>query len=360
MKQLSLKLDGNIFYYDEHKNVYDNRHAIFANDHASVKRFYYYDREFERVNWTKEPIEDLWTLYSRRAQQIRDDYDYVILCYSGGHDSTQILEAFYYNNIHIDEILVVGAFSQDKFEGDDSNHNGDIYYNVYPTLKKMNLPNTKITIKDYTDYFVDPNNFSLIKEYGDDFTLFLGSYTSVHNLFWYDLKKFLAPPDKNSCYIMGSDKPRLAYEWSTGKFFTQIDDNAVADYGAALFDGNFTRVNFYTHPDAEVIMRKQLHTLMAFYVKNVLVENNLTHDNFDKYYMTIVDSIVYNLRNPLQFMSKKSSIACLSIRDMFMLDKQDTDMFKIYKESLTRLDKKISSPRKGFRTKPYYLTGRPI
>lgn len=351
-----LKLGKNIFYYDEHKNVYDNRHTLFANSNAAVKRFYYYDREFDKVDWKKEPPEDLWTLYSKRAQQIRDDYEYVVLCYSGGVDSTTILEAFYYNNIHIDEILVVGAFSQDKFEGDDTNHNGDIYYNVYPTLKTMDLPNTKITIKDYTDYFVDPNNFSLIKEYGDDFTKFLGSYTSVHNLFWYDLKKFIALPDKKACYIMGSDKPRLAFHYENRKFFTQINDNAVTDYGAAMFDDNFTRVNFYTHPDAQEIMRKQLHMMMHYYVQQVLATQRMTHDDYDKHYIAIADAIVYNLRNPLQFKSKKSSIACLSIRDTFILDKQDSKMFQLYKDSLTRIDKKVAIPRTGFRTKAYYIT----
>jgi hypothetical protein len=354
--RLGLKLDGNIFYYDEHRNVYDNRHNLFANPYASIKRFYYYDHQFSQVAWNKEPPEDLWTLYSRRAQQIRDDYEYVVLCYSGGVDSTTILEAFYYNNIHIDEILVVGAFSQDKFEGDDTNHNGDIYYNVYPTLKTMDLPNTKITIKDYTDYFVDPNNFSLIKEYGDDFTLFLGSYTSVHNLFWYDLKKFIAPPDKKACYIMGSDKPRLSYHTVNGRFFTQINDNAVTDYGAAMFDENLTRVNFYTHPDAQEIMRKQLHLMMKYYVQYVLVDRKISHEDYDKHYIAIADSVVYNLRNPLQFKSKKSSIACLSLRDTFILDKQDSKMFQLYKDSLARLDKNIATPRTGFRTKAYYLT----
>lgn len=355
--KLGLKLDENIHYYDEYGNSYDNRHDLFNRKDVKLKRFYYYDREFDKVDWKKEPVEDLSTLYRLRAQQIRDQYDYIILCYSGGLDSTNILETFYYNNIHIDEILVVGAFSQDKFDGDDTNHNGDIYYNVYPTLKEMHFPNTKITIKDYTDYFSDPNNFSLIKDYGDDFSLFLGSYTSVHNLFWYDLKKFIAPSsDKKTCYVMGSDKPKLAYDELIKAFYTYIDDNAVADYGAALFDENFNRVNFYTHPDAEALMRKQLHIILKFYVQNVLLTKTMQHNDFNKYYITIANALIYNLKHPLKFISQKSSIACLSIRDTFMLNVQDTEMFRIYKDSLARLNKHVALPRKGFRSKQYFLT----
>jgi hypothetical protein len=354
---LSRKLNENIFYYDGARNLYNNRHDLLASEFSTLKRFYYYDKEFSQVNWTKEPVEDLWTLYSMRAQQIRDDFDYVILCYSGGVDSTTILEAFYYNNIYIDEILLVGAFSQDKFQGDDTNHNADLYYNVHPTLRSMNLPNTKITVKDYTEYFNDPNNFSLIKEYGDDFALMLGAYTSVHNLFWYDLKKFIgADKTKNTCYIMGSDKPKLSYEAHTNRFYTDMNDASVADYGAAFVDENFTRVNFYTEPKAEAIMRKQLHTLLKFYIQNINIDKTMTHDNFQQHYINIVNGLMYNLRNPLKYKSKKSVISCLSVRDMFMLESQDSDMFKIYKQATLKLDKRVAYLRRGIQTQKYYVT----
>ena len=90
------------------------------------KYFYFYDEEFSKINWFIEPKDSLQTLYRKRAEQIRQDYEYVILAYSGGHDSTQVLETFYYNNIHINEILMVGAFSQDSYTGSDENHNAEI------------------------------------------------------------------------------------------------------------------------------------------------------------------------------------------------------------------------------------------
>ena len=121
-----MKFNENVFYYDGDKKTYHNRYDLLMKSKHWMRRFYYYDNEFMKVEWTKEPTEDLWSLYSKRAQQIRDEYEYVILCYSGGVDSTNILEAFYYNNIFIDEILIVGAFSQDSNSGTDENHNGDI------------------------------------------------------------------------------------------------------------------------------------------------------------------------------------------------------------------------------------------
>ena len=43
-------------------------------------------------------------LYRQRAQQLRDSYDYLILAYSGGADSDNILKTFQKNKIHLDEV----------------------------------------------------------------------------------------------------------------------------------------------------------------------------------------------------------------------------------------------------------------
>jgi hypothetical protein len=356
-----MKFNENIFYYDGDKKIYHNRNELLHNSRHWIRRFYYYDKEFGQVQWTKEPIEDLSTLYAQRAQQIRDEFDHVILCYSGGVDSTNILETFYYNNIHIDEILLVGAFSQDSFYGSDENHNGDIYHNVYPTLKKLDLPNTKITVKDYSVYFNNPDNFPLIKEYGTDFALQLGPYTSVHTLFWHDLKHFLGRKDeKKTCYIMGSDKPKMSIDAGKHLFFTEFNDTAVADYGSNFVDENFQRVNFYTHPKAEVLMRKQLHIIMKYYMKNVILEKNMTHEYFNENYIDIINNLMYDLKNPLQFQSTKSVISCLSVRDMFMLENKNSEMFKIYKDATLKLDRYLAQSKRGYQTRPYYISEQPI
>ena len=43
-------------------------------------------------------------LYKQRALQLRDKYDYLILAFSGGADSDNILKVFQQNRIHLDEI----------------------------------------------------------------------------------------------------------------------------------------------------------------------------------------------------------------------------------------------------------------
>ena len=46
----------------------------------------------------------LLELYKQRALQLRDQYDYLILAYSGGADSDNILKVFQQNKIHLDEV----------------------------------------------------------------------------------------------------------------------------------------------------------------------------------------------------------------------------------------------------------------
>ena len=100
-----------LFYYDDQGSIY-----LTPYDAWQSKRpcgFYYHDAVFDKANWKVEPTKTLDQLYAERARQIRDEYENVIVCYSGGNDSSNILETFYYNNIHIDEIVMVGSFSQD-------------------------------------------------------------------------------------------------------------------------------------------------------------------------------------------------------------------------------------------------------
>ena len=350
-----------MFYYDDKKNVYCTQTDAIKSKQFCY--FFYHDDVFSKVDWKTEPTETLEELYRERAQQIRDQYEYVILCYSGGYDSTNILESFYYNNIHIDEILLVGAFSQDSERGTDENHNGDIYQNAFPTLNSMNLPNTKITVADYTEHFTDPNNFTLIKKYGNEWTNHIGGFKSVHNLFWYDLKKFIGKNNnKNTCYIMGSDKPGYNYLDKSIRF----NDLSVNDYGANYLDENFTRINFYNGTDDLVIkiMVKQGHTVMKLdniFWKMFDEQEKIAHPSLLTELVFLdrtkrMNAILYNLKTPLKFESTKSMYSTLSARDLFMLSKKDSEMYRMFLEGMKNISSFGNVNKKYcFWSQPYYL-----
>lgn len=337
----------NLYYYDNELNIYFTQLDAVASQKPCW--FYYYDREMATVPWKLEPSQSLDELYKARAQYIRDNNKYVILCYSGGHDSTNILETFYYNNIHIDEILVVGALSQDSYYGSDENHNGELYKNVFPTLEKLNLPNTKVTVVDYTKWFNDPKNFTAILKYGDEWSKYMGGYKSVHKLFWHDLKKFVGRDNsKQTAYIMGTDKVYLTYEKDKPSY-VKFYDMSFFDYGAVYEDENFKRVNFYTdvHPTATDITRKQAHVLNR--VKKLNIGKNMKDSD-------LLNRTLYKLRHPLVFQSPKSIYSSISARDMFMLNAKNTEMYSIFADGLRNITKYGSIKEKyHFSTRPYYI-----
>jgi coenzyme F420-reducing hydrogenase delta subunit len=345
------------FYYDKDNNVYETQ--LDALKSGKKCRFNFHEETFDKVDWTKRPIETLDQLYKSRAEYIRDTNEYVMLCYSGGSDSTKVLETFYYNGIHIDEILVVGAFSQDSHYGSDENHNGDIYHNVYPTLKKLELKDTKVTIVDYTKWFNDPNNFSLIRRYGKDWAKHIGAYRSVHNLFWYDLCR-LVPNDKQTAYIMGSDKNCIFnvidFEKADNPFIS-FNDIQFADYGCNYKDTNYTRVNFHndTHETSINLVRKQAHKMLDILR---ICEKTETEGLFFVNQEEIFKKVVYNLKNPLVFESRKSSYSSFSSRDRFMLDRKGEPMYDVFLQGLETIREYGGNTNMKyiFMGKSYFLT----
>lgn len=335
-------ITDSIFYYDEESKVYTNQiDALLSGKKCYL---YFYDKEMSVVDWKKEPSESLDTLYKIRAQYIRDKYKYVILCYSGGHDSTNILETFYYNNIHIDEILVVGALNRDSYKGSDENHNGELYENVFPTLSQLSLPNTKITVVDYSKWFNNPiSNFSALSKYGEEWTKHVGGFRSVHTLFWHDLKKFIGHQNsKDTCYIMGTDKVNLDYRvgQKSNVFFIDL---SFFDYGSKYQDENFQRVNFYTdvHYTATNIIRKQAHVVNNYKRIN-------SYGDVDENENLILNRLLYDLKHPLLFMSPKSVSTSVSARDMFMYEHKNSEMYNIFIKGLRYIN------RQGFSTKKQY------
>lgn len=71
---------------------------------------------FDRVNWMQYPQESYDSLYRRRAQQIRNKYEKIVIAFSGGTDSTAMLRAFLDNNIPVDSIYI-GYYHDDFYAG---------------------------------------------------------------------------------------------------------------------------------------------------------------------------------------------------------------------------------------------------
>jgi hypothetical protein len=326
------------FYYSNDGQIFNSKTLAleYARKKNKLIQFYYYDDLWSLNDWTKEPPNTLEYYYRQQAQRIRDNYDYVILCYSGGADSTNILETFYYNNIKLDKIVIVGAFKQDSSSMVDENHNGELYYNSFPYVQELGLESIT-QIYDYSEYFGDIKNFS-VYGLGEHWVDEIGSYFSPNHWFWRDLEKYVVPPgleNKRVAILLGKDKPNLIYDKNQPGFCFR--DVPVRDHGVSIkwsMESNVDRINFYWDPGYPQILIKQVHMLYRAYPKG--------HSDYqpvmDK---NDADRIVYNLRKPLIFKSPKSPSKFFSLRDKFLLKHQSSSIFDFYKNGIQYLNKKV-------------------
>jgi len=334
-----------MFYYSEDNQIFSNRIQAVQYKLTHHKQVYlnYYDEIYTKLNWKIEPTQSLNFYYKEQAQRLRDEYDYLILCYSGGHDSTNILETFYFNNIKLDKIVCVGAFSQDSHSGVDENHNGELYLNSFPYIKELGLESITQVI-DYTEKFDDISKFSIYK-LGSQWVEQIGSKYSPHNWFWRDLDSYVVPKshqDKKIGIIFGCDKPYLYYS-NTGKKIFHFMDTPITSYSRfdlnKTYDSHF--INFYWDPTYTDILLKQLHTL-----KN----SNYTHENsHDK-----ANKAVYNLKKPLLFKSPKSIRPFISLRDNFLLTKKDQRISEFFNSGIKGI-MSIENDLKNIRSRIYEL-----
>jgi hypothetical protein len=317
------------FYTDDGTKFYSKLKAIeYSKNNNQKLSFYFHDDVYLKVDWKKELKEDLSYYYKQQALRLREKYDYLILAYSGGYDSTNILETFVYNDIKLDKIVVVGAFSKDSAWSVDENHNGEIYHNAIPYLEQLKLMNITEVI-DYTDYLTGENFKNLsIYEYGSNWIYEIGSFFSVHNWFWRDAEKIVTPKEwlnKKVGFILGVDKPQID-ETDSGAGF-RFADPSLTQYGNSRGYKNTKRVEFYWDPEYTDLLVKQIQQLKE---KNCFGPNQKA-----------AAKVLYNLKNPLKFESPKSGNVFWSLRDTYLRDMKNTELFEFYQSGLKEIDEKI-------------------
>ena len=230
--------------------------------------WYFFDDILNKVNWLDEPTLSLDQLYRIRAEQIRSQYDYVIVAVSGGADSTNVIRTFMNNNIHVDEVIAyIPESGLKNFDPDDKNFSAtnvmsEIKYAQYPILDevKNKSPNTKITIVDFFQDMISATPDAWIYESEGDILAMAGYYygrmESVPHL------KDLAESGKRIASVWGTDKPILHFT-PNGEVVFAIPDTPVY-LGKYPFDKpypNVDRVLFYYTADLPEVMVKQAHVV---------------------------------------------------------------------------------------------------
>jgi len=278
---------------------YRTRHTVTWNFNNAV---------YGAMDWTRPVEESLASIYRRRAQQLRDQYDYLSLHFSGGVDSMNILHAFLDNDIFLDEIVMQmpKSFSSKDDPNDHSNSNfySEIRFSAEPHLKKYaNLidPRTKIRIQD-----LETATIEMLKKdnWFDDHPM--GGSLSV-SLLGKQMLRYTDTHILDFCYkglrvaeILGIDKPLVTYESENYyAFFLDLSAyhyNVPVDYTATdIFNKHYCTEFFYWTPDMPELVVKQAQLIKQAaevnpVIKDMLIKTRKVHID---HFRDVIQPIIY-------------------------------------------------------------------
>jgi len=221
--------------------------------------------QYRAYDWTQEPTETLDELYRRRAQQIRDSYDYIVVWYSGGSDSWCVLDSFLKNDIKIDEIAHCHSLAADSNKH--SVFNEEIFYTAIPTTQKIleRYPDIKHRVVDLSEII---NKIYLRPDVKFDYIYNIKSRASANSLARSYMREYiddyrrLIDSGKRVCFIWGVDKPQLKI--IDGKYHIVFSDEFSETNLRlqSLTDQGYYDEWFFWAPDTAPIVAKQSHILL--------------------------------------------------------------------------------------------------
>ena len=221
---------------------------------------------FHTASWRVEPPIDLWDLYKKRARQIRDQYDYCVIFYSGGSDSSNLLKAWTQADCKIDEIA---CFVDYEVTGDRTDVvNSEPNNVVFPTIKAMQNSGMDFIFREI-DMSADTINY--VEEVNTDYFYCANHSFSPNNIVkgrWrrtiQDYQN-LINQGKTVCFIWGSEKPQLGVD-NNGWYFQFLDifDNCVSPEVQRQYTNGWYDELFYWSPDMPEIVIKQSHVIKRF------------------------------------------------------------------------------------------------
>lgn len=322
------------------------------------------DLQFSAYDWTVEPTESLKELYQRRARQIRERYDYIVLWWSGGADSYTMLRAFVDAGLFVDELATFHNYGGD---GDwDSYLNSEVKRMAMPVAQEIlsNSPNTKFRLVELSDlqknlYDKDGNRFDFLYKANAVFSPNQLARTRYIRETEKDYQDLFAQ-GKRVCFVWGMDKPRISYELD-GRYairFVDILDNCVNPETQRLNRPWENDEFFYWSPDSKDLLCKQAHVIVR-YLKNIPEQdvksrwlmtkpNALGFGKFNGRTMFLTNDglhrLIYEDWNPDNYSSGKHTYLMMwSPRDEWYLKDTNAEHTQIYSDGLKKLNELVGN-----------------
>jgi hypothetical protein len=235
--------------------------------------------------WTTEPPVGIEELYRQRDEQLREQYDHLVLFYSGGADSHTILQTFIKNNIKIDEVFVYGAFKAEEktiqtlgWDRSPGYYTREVVSIVKPVLKELQkYQKFKITIWDWTDRTLEVlANPDWFWDVGTRFAPDAIPRQYLHEAFRHNDQ--FEGRGKKVGFVFGVDKPRLfrdqhhVYFAFTDTMITTAVGNNSDIQGRYWENDEY----FYWSPNLPLLVVKQAHLIYNFLRQQNRIDE-LTH-----------------------------------------------------------------------------------
>jgi hypothetical protein len=321
-------INKSLGYYKVDDLEFDSKIAacIHATKFNKTVQWIFNNNIFENYSWNIEPIETLDQLYDRKARELREKYDYLIISYSGGSDSHNIVESFLRQGLHIDELLINtmtegnGRFMPISIENKTSHNAGASEHELQtiPRLKEIESrsPNTKITIVDLTKFL-----FSFFDSYGDAGWIETKreglnplNVTRYNYLYFSEVRKKF-DKDKKIAIVVGIEKPRTFIHGRNNNFYIRFSDRAanVASVNDFMHEyPNSTVEYFYWSPDSCDILCKQAHVIKRWLEVNPKYQNlwngkSVTKEMFRLVHERLLRTLIYTTWNNSWYQADKST-----------------------------------------------------
>ena len=300
--------------------------CLFASKINQDVSWHFNEEVFSKYPWHIEPELTLDQLYDKRARELREKYDYIIISYSGGADSHNIVQSFIRQGLHIDELLVNtmtegnGNFMPISADNK-SAHNASASEHVLQTIPRLNeihnkIPGTKITVVDLTKFL-----FTFFESHGDASWVETKreglnplNVTRYNYLYFSEIRKKF-DKDKKIAILLGVEKPRTFIHSKNNNFYIRFSDRAanIASVGDFIHEyPNSTVEYFYWSPDAVDILCKQAHVIKKWIhanpqYKDFWIGNRVTKEVYRILHERLLRSIIYTTWDQSWFQSDKST-----------------------------------------------------
>ena len=333
------------------------RAAIYSEATNHPLKWHFNEEVFSKFPWHIEPEVSLSKLYDMRAKQIREEFDYIIVCYSGGSDSNNMVESFIRQGLHIDEIVSNYPIeASEKFLSTNPNDNtssNTINEFKFHTADRLNYiknkcPNTKIKMLD-TSNLVIKNLINTEDKYwvlNRKEVLNPGGTNQFNYTHFNDIRKQF-DKDKKIAMLVGIDKPRC--QIIDNNFYLYFSDKVanivnVDDYLTEY--PNSTPVYFYWDPENILALAKQAHTLLAWLKANPQYQKYWKTRDFKttrEIHEPLLKSVLYSdTWDPNWYQAVKAANDWFCEIDYwFYKGYQGTKEFNVWKSGIDYLSKKI-------------------